>query len=96
MQVVPFDAGAPVFGHARVAYGVVRRPLRSGSGRCDESFGPRVAYSHVAQPLACSSLVFQGHAVVDEEHALDRGVQAALEPVGRARHRPARSSEGSR
>ena len=49
---------------------------------------------HVAQPFAGAAHVVLGHAAVVDQHAFDRGVEAALEPVAVARHRPVRAQFG--
>lgn len=60
----------------------------------EDAGGVGFGASHVARPFAGAAHVLLGHAAVVDQHAFDRGVETALEPVAVARHRPVRLQFG--
>lgn len=76
--------------HARRGFAVVRGvdgPGRPGPAvRGDERFGPGVRAPHVHDPFAAAPHVLLAQAAVRVQHALDLGVDPALELVRGGRH----------
>ena len=99
MEFVPVDAGAEG-GLDRWYVAVIG--AMGGVGLCllvvfpEDAGGFWFGAVHVAVPFAGAAHVCLGKPAVVDEHAFERGVEAAFEPVAVTRHRAGIVSSGSR